>query len=147
MLWREQMNNYFYKICAWVIIMVVLLPGSTPSIAQRAAPVANTISGTVTDSNGIPLVGVTVKALFDGFPIIFVSGFKGFPPQFTNCSEADHTRLTTDAENDGYFGEMDDLLKSAYPVRYAHLISNPCYTAPLEVNAEQLRQEIGRAHV
>ena len=41
-----------------------------------------------------------------------------------------------------YFGEVDDLLKQDFAVYYAHLVTNRCYTAPIETNAAKLKQDI-----
>lgn len=58
--------------------------------------------------------------------VVFVHGWVGFDPSNTTCQQADP---------DGYFEQVDDLLREAgYYVGYAFLRSSPCYTPPIEAN-------------
>jgi hypothetical protein len=80
-------------------------------------------------------------------PIIMVIGWRGSPtnaPGLQNCTLSDRTRLTDDEEGDQYFKRLDDDLKPDYPIYFAHLITNPCYTAPLSYNADLLDESIER---
>jgi pimeloyl-ACP methyl ester carboxylesterase len=99
---------------------------------------AYSISGRVTDGSGNPVAGVTLRATLQTYPIVLVHGFGGFPPQLIGCDNSKYQPTQGDID----FGQVDDLLAQYYPIYYAHLVTNPCYTAPLEDNAEKLRQDI-----
>lgn len=119
-------------------------PASDPPSAPASVN-AYSISGRVTDGSGNPVAGVTLNATLQTYPIVLVHGWGGMGlPIGCNDSKYQPTGddIHTPGDIDNYFGEVDDLLKQYYPVYYAHLVSNPCYTAPLEANAEKLRQDI-----
>ncbi|RMG97543.1 MAG: alpha/beta fold hydrolase, partial [Chloroflexi bacterium] len=121
-----------------------LLPPPPPQAGQATY----TISGTVTDNGGSPVTGVVIEAKpVAPTPIVFVHGIRSLPPntQLIGCTEADRTRPTDPAEIDAYFGKLDDTLAQYYPVFYARLVSNSCYTPSLATNARYLRDSINDA--
>ena len=124
---------------------MVSAPPTRDSPSSPAAVNAYSISGRVTDGSGNPVFGVTLNATLQTYPIVLVHGWGGMGlPIGCNDSKNQPTGddIHTPGDIDNYFGKVDDLLKQHYPVYYAHLVSNPCYTAPLEANAEKLRQDI-----
>ena len=149
------MKRPLFRLLSLLVMVALLLPsGGTPAAAQvppdpsqasdsPSAPTAMSaysISGTVTTNGGDPVAGVTLRATLQTYPIVLVHGFRGIGLPI-GCNESSKTQRST-GDVDNYFGEVDDLLKQAYPVYYAHLVSSPCYTASLEKNAEYLRQDI-----
>ncbi len=71
---------------------------------------------------------------YDKSPIVFVHGWNGLSG---SCDWV---------EPDGYFQQVDDLLRSAgYYVGYAYLESSGCYTPPIEENAVHLENAIQAA--
>ncbi len=80
-------------------------------------------------------------------PILFVLGWKGIPtnqPGLQNCTPDYRNRFTDDELVDAHFNRLDDDLRPHYPVYYAHLITNPCWTPPLAENAGHLKNSIER---
>ena len=80
-------------------------------------------------------------------PIIFVIGWRGVPtdqPGLQNCTPEYKNRFVDDEQADVYFSRLDDDLRPHYPIYYAHLISNPCWTPPLAENAGHLKNSIER---
>lgn len=152
-------KNILLKMGILLIVALLVSAGMRPgsavshtaypkesSGALAAAPDNGyTISGRVTDNADKPLAGVTLRALVATYPIVFVHGLRSFPPQRSGCTPDDRTRLTDDAIGNHYFGVVDDRLALSYPVFYAHLVSNPCYTAPLVVNVQHLKDSIDTA--
>ncbi|MFZ6028166.1 MAG: LamG-like jellyroll fold domain-containing protein [Chloroflexota bacterium] len=144
------MHKSILTLVRFLLVCSLLLPVATttglPLPQAAAAPSTGySISGRVTDSAGNPLSGITVRTSLNLTPIVFVHGFRGFPPQLIGCSNEDKTRLTDDAIGNAYFAQVDDLLSQYYPVYYAHLVSNPCYTVSLHENAKNLRDSINQA--
>ena len=81
-------------------------------------------------------------------PVVFVRGFGGFPPQIFGCEAHHKTDLTppTYTADDGTFRELPGLLQAAgYQVFFARLVTNHCYSAPLQVNAGLLKTAINYA--
>ena len=64
------------------------------------------------------------------------------PPQILECTDDDKTQFTSDEDGKQYFSRLAELLDDYYPVHYAHLISNPCWTASIEENALYLARAI-----
>lgn len=98
--------------------------------------------GTRCDIGAYEAVGVSDKP-----PIVFVHGWQGASLP-SNCTEDHKTQRIQDIKDDNgnYFSEVDDLLENAgYPIYYAHLISNPCYTPPVEGNAQYVKEAIDQA--
>lgn len=80
-------------------------------------------------------------------PVILVHGWRGNPavqPGPQHCTLDDRDRFTDDEVADAYFSRLDADLAPHYPVYYAHLISNPCYTPPLADNARHLKATLER---
>jgi formylglycine-generating enzyme required for sulfatase activity/pimeloyl-ACP methyl ester carboxylesterase len=139
------MNVQISRLLNIGLAFIVLLTASgwEGAPALPASALADySISGRVTDSIGNPIPGVTITA--ERIPIVFVHGFRGFPPKYDGCTEADKTRLTDDSIGVNYFMKMIDLLKPTYPVYYAWLISNQCYTPSVKENALNLKASIER---
>ena len=148
-----------------ISFLAPLVNTSTPARGALLAPEdVYSISGRVTDGNGAPVSGVTIEAetIPNATPIVFVHGFRGFsfPPKFEGCNDSDKTRFNDSDDDDGdgnprnddpdrdadkYFAQVDDLLADKYPIYYAHLVSNHCYTAPIDVNARNLKEAIDQA--
>ncbi|MCS6847260.1 MAG: beta galactosidase jelly roll domain-containing protein [Anaerolineae bacterium] len=81
-------------------------------------------------------------------PILFVLGWRGAPnnpPGVQNCTSDYKNRFVDDETVDAYFNRLDDDLRPHYPLYYAHLITNPCWTPPLAENAKHLKNSIERA--
>jgi len=140
------MKSRFFRVLSFIVILTMVMPGNIAVSARPVAPAASSISGKVTDSAGIPLAGVSIKAVAYRYPIILVHGLIGFPLHFFGCTASKYKPSGYDLHSPGdigdYFGEVDDLLKQDFPVYYAHLVSNPCYSAPIETNARKLKLDI-----
>jgi pimeloyl-ACP methyl ester carboxylesterase len=144
------LNKIISTFVRFFLVLGILLPVAGPGLPSQQAAAAPSvdysISGRVTDSNGNPVSGVTVQASLSPTPIIFVHGFRGFPPKLIGCNDSKYKPsgddIHTPGDIDDYFGQVEESLKDHYPIYYAHLVTNPCYTAPLEENAEKLRQDI-----
>lgn len=81
-------------------------------------------------------------------PVLFVLGWRGAPnnpPGVQNCTPDYKNRFVDDETVDAYFNRLDDDLRPHYPIYYAHLITNPCWTPPLAENAKHLKNSIERA--
>ena len=92
---------------------------------------------------------VTVQPPTGKTPIVFVHGWRGFPPQLTGCTDEKYQRVTTE-EAKGYFQGVGDQLRvdggySDGEIFYAQLVSNTCYTPPLEDNVPNLMEAIDQA--
>ena len=82
-------------------------------------------------------------------PIVFVHGWRGFPPQILGCTNAKYDP-TSPQEAKDYFQGAGDRLKtdggySSSDIFYAQLVSNPCYTPPLVDNVPHLMAAIDEA--
>ncbi|BCX04592.1 MAG: hypothetical protein KatS3mg053_2530 [Candidatus Roseilinea sp.] len=80
-------------------------------------------------------------------PILFVLGWRGAPtnpPGVQNCTPDYKNRFVDDETVDAYFNRLDNDLRPHYPIYYAHLITNPCWTSPLAENASHLKNSIER---
>jgi triacylglycerol esterase/lipase EstA (alpha/beta hydrolase family) len=82
-------------------------------------------------------------------PLVFVHGFRGFPPQITNCTAAKYLPVTLQEAKD-YFQGIGDRLKtdggySDQYLYYARLVSNSCYTPPVVDNVPNLMAAIDEA--
>lgn len=87
--------------------------------------------------------------LYNRSPIVFVHGFRGFPPQLWGCNSSKYNQITA-GEAKGYFNGTGDKLKSDgrysdEEIVYARLVSNACYTPPLVSNVYYLKQAIQQA--
>jgi hypothetical protein len=115
--------------------------GYTFSPASRPLTVPPDSTGQDFTGTFVPPTGKT--------PIVFVHGWRGFPPQIVGCTDARY-QPTSPHEAKDYFQGAGDRLKtdgsySDSEITYARLVSNPCYTPPLADNAPNLMAAIDEA--
>jgi len=107
-------------------------------------------SRTVTvPSSAANLDFTTIQPLTGKTPIIFVHGWRGFPPKVSGCTDDKYQRVTPE-EAKGYFQGVGDDLRVAGgysdgEIFYARLVSNQCYTPSLESNVPNLMEAIDLA--
>jgi hypothetical protein len=82
-------------------------------------------------------------------PLVIVHGWRGFPPQLTGCTDARYQPVSAEVAK-GYFQGGIERLKADGGYRdseivYARLVSNPCFTPPLENNVPHLMAAIDAA--
>ncbi len=138
------MRRRLIRSLGFVLVLGLLISTGSLAVgkrpAQPAAPANYSLVGQVKDADYSTIDGVTVTAVLDRAPLLLVPGFMGYPPQTTGCTAQSY--LPSKGQDDAYFGQVDDLLRQFGPVYYAHIVSNPCYTAPVEANAALLSQQI-----
>jgi hypothetical protein len=82
-------------------------------------------------------------------PVVFVHGWRGFPPQIFGCTNQKYQPISLQEAKD-YFQGLGDRLKadggySDSEIFYARLVSNPCYTPSLRDNIPRLIAAIDEA--
>ena len=82
------MSTRIFRLFNLFLILALGLPAGLLSVVNASSSTSvqemqnYSISGRVVDGSGNPLSGVTIHAIPQSYPIVFVHGFKGFPPKF-----------------------------------------------------------------
>jgi pimeloyl-ACP methyl ester carboxylesterase len=121
----------------------------TPSKSGYTFSPASTPVTVPPDSTGQDFIGTTPTGKT---PIVFVHGWLGasLPPSDCDSNHAKYEQPISADDAKGYFQGVGEQLKadsSNFDVFYAQLVSNSCYTPPLEANVDYLIQAIDQAKV